>query len=118
MTSTPPPLSPARVIGNVVYTSGHCGVDPATGEAYEDFTTEVRGALSNLVAALNGAGSTAANVVRTTVYLTDPDLFAAMNAEYVRVFSPPFPARATVIVGLALPSLRVEIDAIAAVSTG
>ncbi|CAB4942810.1 MAG: hypothetical protein F2840_05135 [Actinobacteria bacterium] len=55
-------------------------------------------------------------MVRTTVYLTDRDLLAKMNAVHVEFFGPPLPARATVAGGLVLPSLRFEIDAVAAVS--
>lgn len=111
--TTTPPLSPARSIGDIVYTAGHCGIDPSTGEAYVDFESEVDAAIRNLAEALEGEGSSLAEVVRTTVYLTDPGLFAAMNTVYVTYFSAPFPARATLVVGLALPSLRFEIDAIA-----
>lgn len=113
---TTPPLSQARVLEGVAYTAGQVGIDLATGEAYADLRDEIRAGLRSLGDVLDSVGSSFEQVVRTTVYLTDISSFAVMNEEYVAVFGEPFPARSTIVTDLILPSLRFEIDAIAAVS--
>jgi 2-iminobutanoate/2-iminopropanoate deaminase len=113
-----PPLSPVRVLGQTVYASGQIGIDPATGTVPERFEDEVRLALASLDAALASVGSTAADVVQATIYLTSALDFTAMNAVYAAHFGAPFPARTTLITGLALPELRFEIDAVAGLGDG
>ena len=69
--------------------------------------------MQNLGAILEEAGSGLANLVKTTVFLTDLGDFAAMNEVYARHVGDRPPARSTVEVA-ALPSgARVEIEAIA-----
>jgi 2-iminobutanoate/2-iminopropanoate deaminase len=64
-------------------------------------------------AILEEAGTSLANVVKTTIFLVDLSDFAAMNEVYARQMGDVFPARATVQIG-ALPSgALIEIDAIA-----
>jgi 2-iminobutanoate/2-iminopropanoate deaminase len=54
-----------------------------------------------------------ADVVKVSVLLTDLANFKPMNEVYKTFFSEPFPARICYGVGLALPNMLVEIDAIA-----
>ncbi|HZP41742.1 MAG TPA: Rid family detoxifying hydrolase [Candidatus Binatia bacterium] len=109
------PYSQAVTIGDFVFCSGQVGMDPATGRLVEGgIARETARALENLAAVLAAAGASLAQVVRTTVYLTDLADFAAMNAVYARHFTTPFPARATVQVAKLPAGARVEIDAIAA----
>ena len=54
----------------------------------------------NVMAALAAGGADETDIAKVTVYLTDPDHFAAMNDVYRRRFSAPYPARTTVFVGL------------------
>ena len=71
--------------------------------------------MRNIGALLEAAGVGFDHVVRTTVYLTDMNEFAAMNACYARFVTDPPPARATVQVARLPRDARVEIDAIAVV---
>ena len=71
--------------------------------------------MRNIGALLEAAGADFDHVVRTTVYLTDMNEFAAMNACYARFVTDPPPARATVQVARLPRDVRVEIDAIAIV---
>jgi enamine deaminase RidA (YjgF/YER057c/UK114 family) len=68
--------------------------------------------LDNLEAVLASAGASLADVVKTTVWLTDGGLFGEFNDVYRTRFGTPYPARSTVIARLAVPVL-VEIEAIA-----
>jgi 2-iminobutanoate/2-iminopropanoate deaminase len=62
---------------------------------------------------LAAAGSDLRHVVKTTVYLTDFDDFAAMNEVYAARFGEHRPARATVGVSALPKGLRVEIECVA-----
>ena len=101
--------------GTLLFLAGQIPLDPATGAVVtgtiEEETTRV---LQNLSAVLAAAHATLANVVKTTVYLTNMADFPAFNAVYARYFPEAPPARTTVAV-LALPlGVRVEVEAIAA----
>jgi 2-iminobutanoate/2-iminopropanoate deaminase len=108
------PYSQAIRFGDLVFVSGQIAVDPATNEVVQGGIVEqTERVLANLSAILEEAGTSLANVVKTTIFLVDFDDFAAMNEVYARHMGDVFPARATVQIA-ALPSgARVEIDAIA-----
>jgi 2-iminobutanoate/2-iminopropanoate deaminase len=116
------PYSPIRQAGDLYFVSGQVGLDPATKTASVSIERQTAQALTNLSNVLKKAGLSLANVVKTTVYLTDMSDFYAMNDEYLRHFESPRPARSTVAVA-ELPSLGddvplyVEIEAIAAANT-
>jgi 2-iminobutanoate/2-iminopropanoate deaminase len=108
------PYSQAVVAGGFVFCSGQVALDPATGQFLGGNVAEqTRRALANLGEVLVAAGATPADVVRTTVYLTTMDDFAAMNEVYAHFFGAARPARATVAVAGLPKGARVEIDAIA-----
>lgn len=109
-----PPLSPYRELDQLVITSGQVGIDPATGEAPADFEGQARVALDNLEAVLADAGASLATVLKATIFLVDRADFPVMNRLYLERFGAPFPARSTVICGLADERLLFEIEAIAA----
>jgi 2-iminobutanoate/2-iminopropanoate deaminase len=103
------------VAGGLVFCSGQVGIDPASGALVAGgIAAETARALENLAAVLAAARLGLADVVKTTVYLTDLDDFAAMNEVYGRYFVAPHPARATVQVVRLPAGARVEIEAIAA----
>lgn len=108
------PYSQAISIHGFVFLSGQIPLDPATGQiipgGIEEQTQQV---LKNLVAVLEAAGSSPAEVVKTTVYLKDMTEFATMNEVYGRFFTDNPPARATVEVARLPKDVRVEIDCIA-----
>ena len=101
--------------GELVFCSGQIALDPATGKMVEGgVEAEARQVLSNLKAVLAAAGLTTADVVRTTIYLTDLGDFERVNGIYAEHFPAPAPARATIQVSALPKGARVEIDAIAA----
>jgi len=110
------PYSQAIVANGMVFCSGQIPMDPATGAMVEgDIAAEARQSLANLFAVLRAAGSSPAQVVRTTIFLTSMSDFAAVNAVYAEAFGEGRPARATVAVAGLPRGARVEIDAIALV---
>ena len=92
------PYSQAIAVPGAVYCSGQIGLDPASGELVEGVEAQAERALRNLAAVLDAAGVTFSDVVKTTIFLTDMNDFAAVNAIYARFVPDPPPARSTVAV--------------------
>ena len=108
------PYSQALRAGDWIFVSGQIPLDPVTGQIVQgDVSAQSERVLKNLDALLAAAGSSFADVVKTTVYLVDLKHFAAVNDVYGRWFEPPYPARATVQVAALPRGALVEIDAIA-----
>lgn len=108
------PYSQAIDAGDLVFLSGQVPIDPKTGELVEgDITVQTNRVLDNLSAVLEAAGCSFADVVKTTIYLTDLGDFQAVNVTYGKRFASAPPARATVQVSALPKGARVEIDAIA-----
>jgi 2-iminobutanoate/2-iminopropanoate deaminase len=108
------PYSAAISVGPFVYCSGQTPIDPATGELVEGCAgCQTKQALKNISAVLEAAGLTLADVVKTTVFLTDMANFAKMNGVYAEFFAEPFPARSTVAVAGLPKDALVEIEVIA-----
>lgn len=108
------PYSQAVKTDNLVFVSGQLPVDPATGAFAEGGIKEqTRQALLNVEAILQAAGLSLANVVKTTVMLSDIALFADMNKVYAELFTAPFPARSAFAVRDLPKGALVEIECIA-----
>jgi 2-iminobutanoate/2-iminopropanoate deaminase len=110
------PYSQAVRAGNLVFVSGQLPFDPAGKVDYtkQDAAAQTGRALDDLVAILAAAHLTLNDVVSVTVYVTDIDDFAAVNAVYASYFKAPYPARAFVQVAKLLRNAKVEIAAAAA----
>ncbi|BET25349.1 reactive intermediate/imine deaminase [Limnobacter thiooxidans] len=109
------PYSQAIKLGNLVFTSGQIGLNPATGELVGTSTeAQARQAFSNLKAVAEEAGGSLANVVKFTLFLTDLSEFAQVNAIMQEYVSAPFPARSTVGVASLPKGARFEVEAILA----
>ena len=109
------PYTPAVRWGDLLFVSGQVGIDPATGAPVAGaFGAEVRQVLTNVKTLVEAGGSAMDKVLKVTVYLTDLERFAEMNAVYEEFFPEPRPARSTVQAGLA-KQYRVEIDVIAGI---
>lgn len=107
------PYSQGTRAGNLLFISGQLGVDMSTGEiAYGDVETQSRQVLNNLEAIARAGGSSLANALKISVYLTDMGDFAAMNAVYASFFPERPPARVCVEVGALPKGVQVEMDAI------
>ena len=105
------PYSQAIQVGNLVFTSGQIPIDPATGQFAEGgIKGQTRQSLTNVKAILEEAGTSLANVVKTTVFLADMADFADMNAVYAEFFAEPFPARSAVAVKTLPKGALVEIE--------
>ncbi len=108
--------TPAIRAGQLLFVSGQIPVDPKTGAVVDgDITAQADQAMRNVSALLKAAGLGFEHVARTTVFLTDLNDFAAMNAVYARYVIDPAPARATVQVARLPRDVRIEIDAIAVI---
>ena len=110
------PYSQAIQVGNLVYTSGQIPIDPSTGAFVEGGIKEqTRQSLTNVKSILEEAGLSMSNVVKTTVFLTDMNDFADMNAVYAEFFAEPYPARSAVAVKTLPKGALLEIEVVAEV---
>jgi 2-iminobutanoate/2-iminopropanoate deaminase len=112
------PYSQAIVAGGFVFCSGMAGIDPATGTAPAGIEAQTEQALRNLQAVLASAGSSLADLVKTTIFYADVDDFERLNAVYAQHMPDPPPARSAPA-NVRLPrGLLVSIDAIAVQPAG
>ncbi len=113
----PPPAGPyshAIRTGDLIFLSGQTGTkDPATGQSLEGVEAQAQQVLANLETVLKSAGLSLANVVKTTIFLTDINDFAAVNGVYGKVMGDSPPARTTVAVAALPGGAAVEIEVIA-----
>ncbi|GAB1253767.1 RidA family protein [Desulfovibrio falkowii] len=110
------PYSQAIKTGNLIFLSGQVPIDPATGKLVEgDAAAQAIQCCKNVLAILESQGLTTANVVKTTVFITDIKTFGAVNEVYQQYFSAPCPARSCVEVSALPLGAKVEIESIAAV---
>lgn len=107
------PYVQAVKAGGLVITSGQLPIDPATGAFPEGIQAQTRQSLTNVKAILEEAGLTMDDVLKTTVFLSDMNNFAAMNEVYATFFTS-FPARSAVEVARLPKDALVEIEVIAA----
>jgi 2-iminobutanoate/2-iminopropanoate deaminase len=108
------PYAQGVVVGNTLYVSGQIGLEPSRGRLVGGgIVAETEQVLENLFAVVHAAGFTRADVVKTTVFVTDLADFATVNGVYERYFAEPYPARATVQVAALPAGARVEIEAVA-----
>ena len=106
------PYSQAIEVNGMVYTSGVIPVDPATGIIPEGIEAQATQAIGNLVNLLEAAGSSASNVVKTTVFIKNMDDFAKINKIYASFFTETYPARSCVEVARLPKDVLIEIEAI------
>ncbi len=110
------PYSQAILCGNMLYTSGQLGMNPANGEIEgADVTAQAEQALQNLGAILAEAGTSFDNIVKTTCFLADMADFAAFNAVYSKYITNA-PARSCVAVKTLPKGGLVEVEAVAVVT--
>ena len=108
------PYSQAQIVGNLVYTSGQIGLDPATGILAEGIEAQAAQCLTNIKNILEEAGSSMAKVVKTGVFLKDMNDFAKINEIYATFFEGDFPARSCVEVARLPKDVLIEVEIIAA----
>lgn len=109
------PYSQAIEANGMIFVSGQLPVDAKTGEFVPGGVSEqARQSLENIKHILTEAGLTMADIVKTTVFLSDMSLFAEMNAVYATYFEGAFPARSAVAVKALPKGALVEIECIVA----
>ena len=109
------PYSQGVIGAGLVHCSGQIAMDPATGDVIgDDAATQAEGALKNLQAVLEAAGSSLDKVLKCNVFIVDMGEFAAVNEVYARYFSGDSPpARACVEVSGLPKGALFEIDCVA-----
>jgi len=116
-TNAPAPIGPYNQsvkAGGLLFISGQIAMDPATGNiTAEGVEAETHQVMKNLHAILQAAGLGFSAVVKTTIFLTDMSLFAAVNEIYAGYFEGDHPARETVAVKGLPKGVNVEISMIA-----
>ncbi len=109
------PYSHAVQAGGFLFTSGQVPLVPATGKLVgPDIESQANQVLDNLEQVLRSAGLTFADVVKTTIFLTDLADFAAVNAIYATRFPENPPARSCVQVAALPAGARMEMELVAA----
>ena len=110
------PYNQAVLVENWLYCSGQIALDPSTGVMIGNgnIEEETRQVLKNLMAVVEAAGGESSNVIRTTIYLTDLNDFAKVNAINAETFGgSASPARACVEVSNLPKGGKIEVDCIA-----
>lgn len=107
------PYSHANGAGDTIYISGQLGLDPETGVLAEGVEAQAETGFNNLKTILAEAGISFENVVKTTVFLTDMNDFAAVNDIYAKYFTGDYPARSCVQVAALPKGASFEIEAVA-----
>lgn len=107
--------SQAVVHNGLVYVAGQLSIDPQTGEkklgSIEEQTEQT---LNNVGEILRAAGSDLSRVLKMTVYISDINLWGAVNEAYARIMGAHRPARAVIPTRELHHGFLIEIDAIAA----
>lgn len=108
------PYSQAMVVKGIVYTSGQIGLTPQ-GILVEGIEAQTRQILNNLSEVLQAAGSSLQQVFKTTIFLSNMEDFALVNAIYAEFFGEHKPARSTIAVKTLPKNALVEIECMALV---
>ena len=107
------PYSQATVTDQLILTSGQLPIDPKTGSIdAADVAGQTRQSLENIKAILAEGGKDLADVLKTTVFLSDIADFDAMNEVYAEYFSAPYPARSCFQVAALPMGAKVEVEVI------
>ncbi len=113
----PAPIGPynqAVAAGGFLFISGQICIKPGSSDLNNpDIQTEAHQVMNNLKAILTEAGLDFSNIVKTTIFLSDMNLFSDVNEIYGKYFSGAFPARETIAVKGLPKNVNVEISMIA-----
>ncbi len=108
------PYSQAIQTNEMLFISGQVAIIPETGElAIADIQQETHQVMKNLKAILQEAGLSFTNAVKTTILLSDMNLFSDVNTIYGQYFDSDFPARETYAVKGLPKGVNLEISMIA-----
>ncbi len=105
------PYSQAVIANGFLFASGQIAFDPNTGELVMDsIQSETKQVMENIKAILEEAKIGFENIVKTSIFLSDMQLFAQVNEVYGSYFTSNFPARETVAVKTLPRNVNVEIS--------
>jgi 2-iminobutanoate/2-iminopropanoate deaminase len=108
------PYNHAIRTGDLLFCAGQIPIDPATGDLVQgDIKVQTQRVLENVKAILDDQKLTFANVVKSTVFLTNLADFGGMNEVYAKYFTGDFPARSTIQVAALPKGANVEIEVVA-----
>jgi len=117
--NAPAPIGPynqAVKVNNMLFVSGQIAINPADSTLNtSNITDETHQVMKNLEAILKEAGMGFENIVKTSIFLSDMNNFAAVNDVYGSYFTANFPARETVEVSRLPKDVNVEISVVASV---
>ena len=115
--NAPAPIGPynqAVKVNNMLFVSGQIAINPADSSLNtSNITDETHQVMKNLEAILKEAGMGFENIVKTSIFLSDMNNFAAVNDVYGSYFTANFPARETVEVSRLPKDVNVEISVVA-----
>src|SRR5258708_27699036 len=108
------PYNHAIRTGDLLFCAGQIPIEPANGNLVAgDIKVQTQRVLENIKAILDDQKLTFANVVKSTVFLTNLADFAGMNEVYAKYFTADFPARSTIQVAALPRGANVEIEVVA-----
>ena len=108
------PYSQAVAVNHILYTSGQIAIDPKNNEMqHGSLEAQTQLAMQNLAAILKAAGTSFAQVIKTTIFLAPDQDFPTVNKVYASFFDGDFPARETVWVHALPKGAKVEISMVA-----
>jgi 2-iminobutanoate/2-iminopropanoate deaminase len=108
------PYNHAVRVGDLLFCAGQIPLDPATGNLVAgDIKVQTARVLENVRTILEDQKLTFANVVKSTVFMTNLAEFGGMNEVYAQYFTSDYPARSTVQVAALPKGASVEIEVIA-----
>jgi len=113
MSDLKPHFTPARRAGDFIFVSGQLAFDDKMQIVDGGVAAQTRTCLAHIAHALDSVGSILEHVVKTMVWLSDPEDFPAFNRTYAEHFKNDPPARATVGTVLMVPGALIEIEAVA-----
>lgn len=111
------PYSQGRICGNLLFTAGQIGLDPASLTLAEGPEAQIRQVIANLRAIVTAAGGDMGSILKLTVYLTDLAHWPLVNTVMEAEFPAPYPARTAVGVAALPLGALVEIEAVAQIAT-
>ena len=112
--SVPSPIGPysqAVRAGGFIFCSGQIAIDPDSGILkMVSIEEETRQVMSNIGKLLEASGCKFSNIVKTSIFISDMDIFPEVNEIYASYFAGNFPARETVAVKTLPKHVNVEIS--------
>jgi 2-iminobutanoate/2-iminopropanoate deaminase len=108
------PYNHAVRTGDLLFCAGQIPIDPSSGDLVQgDIKIQTQRVLENVKTILEDQKLSFANVVKSTVFLTNLADFGGMNEVYAKYFTSDFPARSTIQVAALPKGAHVEIEVVA-----